>query len=117
MPDQKRCLQNNYSVGFFPRRAAVKLCKADRNAQIRELGETAEFTLTNFLLRKFPVLWQKSLRVLESTCTIMLLVYAHKPERLQLIPVIATPCLLPGKIACRKSPGAAVFMGHNLSQG
>lgn len=49
------------------------------------------------------MLWQKSLRVLESTCTIMLLAYAHKPERLQLIPVIATPCLLPRKIACRRS--------------
>lgn len=50
-----RCLQNNYS-GFFLVGQLLNYAKQTGNAQIRELSEKAELVLTNFLLKKFPVL-------------------------------------------------------------
>lgn len=62
---------------FPPRGTAVNYCKAAANAQNGELHEIAEFFLKNVFLKKFPALWQTSVRVLESTCTATLLPCTH----------------------------------------
>lgn len=111
-----RCLQNNYS-GFFLVGQLLNYAKRTGNDQIGELCQKWKLILRNFPLKKFPVLWQKKFKGSGENLHHRASCLRPQVWEASAYSVIATFCLLSTRRACRRSPRAAVFMGHDLSQG